>query len=85
MPIENETKKWNLKLRLRYFGAFLLSCLSPQAPTFQVVPHTQKTPKPIVPKEKTYSSGRKNQKTSPDVGESSLHPESTSSLQADHL
>lgn len=53
----------------------LFSC---KAPGFQVVPHTQKTPQPIVPKEKSYSSSRKNQKVSSSVGESSLYPESTS-------
>lgn len=34
---------------------------------FHVVPQTQKSPKPIIPKEKSYSSGRKNQKASSGV------------------
>lgn len=46
-----------------------------QASGFHVVPHTQKTPKPIVPKEKSYPSSRKNQKASAGDGESSLWSE----------
>ena len=34
----------------------------------------QKSPQPIIPKEKSYSSSRKNQKASSSVGESSFHP-----------
>ncbi|XP_026177411.1 MLX-interacting protein isoform X2 [Mastacembelus armatus] len=37
------------------------------APGFHVVPQTQKSPQPIVPKEKSYSSSRKNQKVSSSV------------------
>ncbi|KAM4576664.1 MLX-interacting protein isoform 2-T2 [Odontesthes bonariensis] len=37
------------------------------APGFHVLPQTQKSPQPIVPKEKSYSSGRKNEKASSGV------------------
>lgn len=72
---------WFSVLYVFLYFCFLLSICSlhvTQAPGFHVVSHTQKTPKPIVPKEKSYSSSRKNQKASSSAGESSLYPESTS-------
>ncbi len=56
-----------------------------QATGFHVVSQTQKSPQPIVPKEKSYSSSRKNQKASSSVGECSLYPESTSWLKTHHF
>lgn len=55
-----------------------------QAPGFSVVPHAQKTPQPIVPKQKSYSSSRKSQKTTSSVGECSFYPERISKLQSKH-
>ncbi|XP_069555478.1 MLX-interacting protein isoform X2 [Brachyistius frenatus] len=44
------------------------------APGFHVGTRTQKSPQLIVPKEKSYSSSRKNQKASPSVGSSQASP-----------
>ncbi|XP_028270088.1 MLX-interacting protein isoform X2 [Parambassis ranga] len=40
------------------------------APGFHVVSHTQKSPQPIIPKEKSYASSRKNQKASASIVQS---------------
>lgn len=67
------------------FPVYLLSFHVSQAPGFHVLSKTKKSPQPILPKGKSYSSSRRNQKASSSVGETSLYPESTSWLQTHNL
>lgn len=64
------------------YSSLFVSFHASQAPGFHVVSQTQK---PIVPKEKSYSPNRKNQKTASSVGENSPFPQSILYLQMQHI
>lgn len=64
MRNQTSSKTTSIIYLYMYFLFVFFSC---KAPGFQVVSQAQKTPQPIVPKEK--SSSRKNQKASSNVGE----------------
>lgn len=67
---------------------FISTCPSLTQPSgFHVVSHSQKSPKPIVPKEKSYPSSRKSQKASASDGEVSIsrRPHATADQLCFHL
>lgn len=66
MRTETTPKTTSIIYLYMFYLSVLFSC---KAPGFQVVSPAQKTPQPIVPKEKSYSSSCKNQKASTSVGE----------------